>query len=149
MDTCVWCRIFDDQTHIRIAEETMAFISILEKAESGEVSIVNSDVLEDEIEEILSQEKRSEIQMLMTLSDNFVELSDDIIEFAKELQKNCNLSGGDALHLACACNSSQFFLTCDDFILEKIKCIEEMMKKKGNILKVENPIDFIEEKHES
>ncbi|MCX9026069.1 MAG: hypothetical protein OIN85_08265 [Candidatus Methanoperedens sp.] len=149
MDTCVWCRIFDDQTQIRIAEETMAFISILELAESGEVSIVNSDVLEDEIEEILSQEKRSEIQMLMTLSDNFVELSDDIIEFAKELQKNCNLSGGDALHLACACNSSQFFLTCDDFILEKINCIEEMMKKKGNILKVENPIDFIEEKHES
>jgi predicted nucleic acid-binding protein len=149
LDTCVWCRIFDDQTQIRIAEETMAFISILELAEIGEVSIVNSDVLEDEIEEILSQEKRSEIQMLMTLSDNFVELSDDIIEIAKELQKNCKLSGGDALHLACACNSSQFFLTCDDFILEKIKCIEEMMKKKGNILKVENPIDFIEEKHES
>ncbi|MCZ7380767.1 MAG: hypothetical protein O8C64_04215 [Candidatus Methanoperedens sp.] len=32
---------------------------------------------------------------------------------------------------------------------EKIKCIEEMMKKKSNILKVESPIDFIEEKHES
>ena len=134
---------------MRIAEETMAFISILELAEVGEISIVSSEVLEDEIEEILSQEKRSEIQMLMTVCDNFVELSDDIIEFAEELQKNCNLSGGDALHLACACCSSQFFLTCDDFILGKIKCIEEMMNKKGNILKVENLIGFIEEKHES
>ncbi len=134
---------------MRIAQETMAFISILEQAESGEVSIANSDVLEDEIEEILSHEKRSEIQMLMTICDNFVELSEKITDFAKELQKNCNLSGGDALHLACACNSTQFFLTCDDFILEKTKCIEGIIKRKGNILKVENPIDFIEEKHES
>lgn len=149
MDTCVWCRIFDDQTQIRIAEETMALISILELAESRKVSILNSDILEDEIEEILNQEKRSEIQMLMAICENFIELSDDIIEFANELQKKCNLSGGDALHLACACNSSQIFLTCDDFILEKINCIEELIMRKGNILKVENPINFIEEKHES
>ncbi len=134
---------------MRIAEETMAFISILELAESGEVSIINSDILEDEIEEILNQEKRSEIQMLITICENFVELSDNIIELAKELQKKCNLSGGDALHLACACNSAQFFLTCDDFILEKTKCIEELITRKGNVLKIENPIDFIEEKHES
>lgn len=131
---------------MRIAEETMAFISILEQAESGKVSIANSEVLEDEIEEILSKEKRSEIQMLMTICEDFVELSDTVIDFAKELQKNCNLSGGDALHLASACNSSQFFLTCDDFILEKTKCIEESIKKKGYILKLENPIEFIEEK---
>ncbi len=84
--------------------------------------------------------------MLMTICEHFVELSDNIIGFAKELQKNCNLSGGDALHIACACNSTQFFLTCDDFILEKTKCIEESIKKKGYVLKLENPIDFIEEK---
>lgn len=123
----------------------MAFISILELAETRKVSIVNSDILEDEIEEILSQEKRSEIQMLMTICEKFVELSDEIVDFAKELQKNCNLSGGDALHLASACDSAQFFLTCDDFILEKTKCIEELIKKKGYALRVENPIDFIEE----
>ncbi len=123
----------------------MAFISILELAETRKVSIVNSDIIEDEIEEILSQEKRSEIQMLMTICENFVELSDEIVNFAKELQKNCNLSGGDALHLAGACDSAQFFLTCDDFILEKTKCIEELIKKKGHALRVENPIDFIEE----
>lgn len=87
--------------------------------------------------------------MLMTICKDFVELSDNIIGFAKELQKNCNLSGGDALHIACACNSTQFFLTCDDYILEKTKCIEESIKKKGYVLKVKNPIDFIEEKHES
>lgn len=130
---------------MRIAEETMAFISILELAESGKVSIVNSDILEDEIEEILTEEKRSELQMLITICENFVELSDKIVDFAKELQKNCNLSGGDALHLACACNSAQFLLTCDDYILEKAKCIEKFINKKGYVLKVENPIDFIEE----
>lgn len=123
----------------------MAFISILELAETRKVSIVNSDILEDEIEEILSQEKRSEIQMLMTICEHFVELSDETVDFAKELQKNCNLSGGDALHLASACDSAQFFLTCDDFILEKTKCIEELIKKKGYALRVEKPINFIEE----
>ncbi|MBU4374231.1 MAG: hypothetical protein KKD69_04540 [Euryarchaeota archaeon] len=127
----------------------MAFITLLEFTESGKVSVVNSDVLEDEIEGILSQEKRLEIQMLMTTCEKFIELSDAIIEFAKELQKICNLSGGDALHLACACNSAEFFLTCDDFILEKTKCIEELMKKEGYLLKVKNPVDFIEERYEN
>lgn len=130
---------------MRIAEETMAFINVLEFAESGKVSVVNSDVLEDEIEEILSQEKRFEIQMLMTICEKFVELSDVVIEFARELQKNCNLSGGDALHLASACSSADFFLTCDDFILGKTKCIEELLKKKGYVLKIKNPVNFIEE----
>ncbi len=34
----------------------------------------------------------------------------------------------------------------DDFILEKIECIDELINKKGYVLKVKNPIDFIEEK---
>jgi predicted nucleic acid-binding protein len=145
MDTCVWCRIYDDQTQMRITEETMAFICILKLAESRDVSISNSEVLEDEIEEIFGQERCREIQMLMTICENFVEMSDEVIEIAEELQKNCSLTGGDALHLACACNYAQFFLTCDDYILKKTKCIEALIKEKGYTLHVENPIDFIEE----
>ncbi len=49
------------------------------------------------------------------------------------------------LHLASAINSAQFFLTCDDFILEKADCIEEAIKRKGYILKIKNPVNFIEE----
>lgn len=56
----------------------MSFIKILELAESREVSIIDSDILEDEIEGILNQEKRIEIQMLMTTCEDFVELSDTI-----------------------------------------------------------------------
>lgn len=87
----------------------MSFIKILELAESREVSIIDSDILEDEIEGIINQEKRIEIQMLMTTCEDFVELSDAIIRAATELQRDCNLSGGDALHLASAINSAQFF----------------------------------------
>jgi hypothetical protein len=45
LDTCIYCRPFDDQSQDRIEKETKAFIEILKLAEMGEVVIVSSDVL--------------------------------------------------------------------------------------------------------
>jgi hypothetical protein len=45
LDTCVYCRPFDDQSQDRIEKETKAFIEILKLAEMGKVTIVSSDVL--------------------------------------------------------------------------------------------------------
>ncbi len=49
LDTCIYCRPFDDQSQDRIAKETEAFAKILKLAELGKVIIVGSDVLSDEL----------------------------------------------------------------------------------------------------
>jgi len=37
LDTCVWCRPFDDVSNERIWEEAMAFVEILRKEERNEM----------------------------------------------------------------------------------------------------------------
>jgi hypothetical protein len=53
LDTCVYCRPFDDQSQKQIEKETRAFIEILKLAEMGGVIIVSSDVLIYELEGII------------------------------------------------------------------------------------------------
>ena len=45
LDTCVYCRPFDDQSQNRILRETDAFIRVLELAEAEKVVIVGSDAI--------------------------------------------------------------------------------------------------------
>ena len=45
LDTCIYCRPFDDQSQDRIEKETKAFVELLKLAEMGKVAIVSSDVL--------------------------------------------------------------------------------------------------------
>lgn len=51
MDTCIYCRPFDDQSQDQIKKETEAFARLLEIAAVGEIILVSSDVLIDELEE--------------------------------------------------------------------------------------------------
>jgi len=64
LDTCIYCRPFDDQSQDRIAKETEAFAKILKLAELGKVIIVGSDVLSDELDEIVDTRKSMEVSVL-------------------------------------------------------------------------------------
>ena len=64
LDTCIYCRPFDDQSQDRIAKETEAFAKILTLAELGKVIIVCSDVLSDELDEIVDTRKSMEVSEL-------------------------------------------------------------------------------------
>jgi hypothetical protein len=50
LDTCIYCRPFDDQFRDRIKKETEAFAKLLEIAEIGKITLVSSDILIDELE---------------------------------------------------------------------------------------------------
>jgi len=49
LDTCTWCRPFDDQTQDRIREETSAFYEIMLHVDRKDIKIVGSDTLLAEI----------------------------------------------------------------------------------------------------
>jgi predicted nucleic acid-binding protein len=144
-DTCVYCRPFDDQSQERIEKETEAFAKILKLAELGKVTIVSSDVLIDELEEIVDPRKSIEVREFITICEEHVVLSEEIIKLAKSIEDKCGITGADALHIASSAET-KYFITCDDFILLKERCINNFMKKRGYGAEVIDIVRFVEEK---
>lgn len=68
LDTNIWCRPFDEQTQKRIIEETDAFFKTLGMVDRGEVTIIGSGILIEEIEAIEEEKKRELVQKLMQLA---------------------------------------------------------------------------------
>ena len=145
LDTCIYCRPFDDQSQDRIEKETKAFIEILKLAEMGKVAIVSSDVLIDELEEIIDSRKSSEVREFITICKEHVELSEEIIKLARGMEKECRITGADALHVASS-GETKYFITCDGFILLKDECINNFMKKRGYSVEVISITKFMEDK---
>ena len=144
-DTCVYCRPFDDQTQNRIKKETEAFVKVLKLGEMGIVTIVSSDVLIDEIEEIVDPRKSSEVREFIRICGVHVALSEEIIKLARDMEDECKITGADALHIASSAGT-KYFITCDDYILLKGECITDFMKKRGYSIEVISITKFIEDK---
>ena len=89
-DTCVYCRPFDDQSQERIEKETEAFARILKLAELGKVTIVSSDILIDELEEIVDPRKSIEVREFITICEEHVVFSEEIIKLAKSIEEVAN-----------------------------------------------------------
>ena len=101
LDSCCFNRPFDELSQDRVRLESEAVLTILNKCEIGVWDIFRSDILEDEIYRITDLFKRQKILKLYTSTSIYIEIDDDIIRRAKELQK-VNIKSFDALHLASA-----------------------------------------------
>lgn len=138
LDTNVWGRPFDEQSQRRIIEEGEAFFRILEGAHQRKFVIVGSLMLEDEISQIDDKEKREAVEDIVELFVN-----ERVEKFSKSLFleiKSLGLKDKDAVHLAFAVGNSDYFITCDDKIINKGDGIE---KKFG--IKVVSPVEFVKE----
>ncbi len=133
LDTCVYCRPFDDQSPGQVAKETEALAAIL----GSEFVFIGSDVLDDEVEEIESMDMRIEVKRFLGICKEHVHMSSRVVEKAKELVEDCGLTPMDALHIASAIGKADFFITCDGFIIKKAENI------KG--IKILDPVSFAEE----
>ncbi|MEM2112154.1 MAG: PIN domain-containing protein [Candidatus Bathyarchaeia archaeon] len=149
LDTNVYCRPFDNQSDKRIRMESNAFIKIADVALRGKIVIVSSDYVKFEIEKILDPLKRKDVRGFeRTLASVNVTSVKRVISLARRFSARCNLNPLDALHVSSACiGKADCFLTCDDEILQKSRCIEELATEEGYKLKVRNPINYLEEKH--
>lgn len=64
-DCCSLQRPFDDRSQLRIRIEAEAVLSILSLFESGELDLVNSEIIEFEINNIFDFEKRFFCQSIL------------------------------------------------------------------------------------
>lgn len=145
LDTNVYCRLFDDQGDKRIRRESEAFIEIADAALRGKIVIVSSDYVKFEIEKIVDALKRKDIRGFeRTLTSVNVASNERIIALARRFSAECALNSLDALHISSACiGKADWFLTCDDEVLQNGRCIEELAAKEGYRLKVRNPINYL------
>ncbi len=125
LDTCAWCRPFDDPSHPRILQESDEVVEILKKVDSGEFEIIDSSALHAEISMITPKIKEETVLSLVKhVTNRFAVVTENIEKLAAELIKTCAIDAMDALHIAVAIeNEVELFITTDDIILNKAKCI--------------------------
>jgi len=142
LDTNVYCKPFDDQRNRRIRTESNAFIEIADAALRGNIVIVSSDYVKFEIEKIVDLLKKKDVRGFeRTLASVSVVSDKRVISLARKFSAKCGSNSLDALHVSSACiGKVDWFLTCDDEILQNSRCIEELATKEGYKLKVRNPL---------
>jgi hypothetical protein len=134
---CIYNRPFDDQSQSRIMLETRIFMILLGMVWDGRCKLVNSFALVYENSKNPNIENMLKIKDLLGYSEENVSYDISILDKALELEES-GLMGMDALHIACAQKAKvDFFITCDDDLLKKLKRLD------NSGLKCYNIIDFI------
>ncbi len=121
LDVCALCRPFDDQNHLRIRLETDAIFLILRHIEIGFYYASVSPVHYKEVSAIKEIGERLEMESLLDrLNKSYKYNLVQAHNRAKELI-DIGFDIADAAHVACAEQSAEFFITCDDKLLKKCK----------------------------
>ena len=137
LDMCVYNRPFDDQSQHRIMLETQVFIILLAMIWDGRCKLVNSFALVYENSRNPNIENMLKISDFLGYSEEYISYDISILDKSLEFEK-CGLMGMDALHIACAQKARvDFFITCDDNLIKKLKQIDNIGIRYYNI------IDFI------
>ncbi len=119
LDACSVNRLTDDQSQPRIREEAEAIELILRRMRDGEIEWISSEALADEINRNPQVERRLENSALLKLANETIELDQDIVRRAGDLQA-AGYGAFDALHLACAESAEvDVLLTTDDGFARK------------------------------
>ena len=136
LDTCVWCRLFDEPSE-RIIKEANATLQILAKADRSEIEIICSTAVLAEIDLISDENKRQAVKDLVEKSSKvIIWIKEEDIKLAEEIMKFCHVDSVDALHIAVASKYADVFITVDDEILKKRDCLKKYID-------VKNPLDIV------
>jgi predicted nucleic acid-binding protein len=138
LDVCCLNRPFDDQRQDRIRLEAEAVLLILGRCEAGSWQWLSSVVMEEEVNNTPSRERRSRVRNMLSGAHSTVALADAAIARAQELRA-MGFRAYDALHLACAEQATvDVFLTTDDRMLRIATRHTEQLK-----VRVANPLDWL------
>lgn len=148
LDTNVYSRPFDDQTQANIQEEANAFLKIIAEVKANKLSLLCSDILDFEVQNILSEEKRTKIEDFLDLCAEHIESSDEVLNVGKRIENNCPVRARDALHIASAIlGQARYFLSCDKKVTQKKQgqCYRRVARTyRQEYFSVMNPILFVE-----
>src|SRR5438093_1794690 len=117
LDVCCLNRPFDDQRQARVRLEAEAVLLILGRCEAGTWQWLSSAVVEEEVDNTPSHERRSRVRAMLSGAQSTIALTAAAVTRAKELQA-MGFRTYDALHLACAEQATvDVFLTTDERVL--------------------------------
>jgi len=137
LDVCCLNRPFDDQTQTRIRLESEAILEIISYCKLGQFELVNSTILELEISKIYNSLKKEKLEQYLLLATHKILVTEKIIQKAKKFTL-LGIKNFDALHLACAENNVDIFLTTDDRLLNKCIYYNQQIN-----VQVSNPISWL------
>jgi predicted nucleic acid-binding protein len=139
LDTCSLQRPLDDKSQLRIALEAEAILSVLTLWESATITLVSSEVLQFEIDQIPQPQRKAFVSAILDRIQTTVILTDEITQRAKKLEQY-GLKSLDALHVAISETAEvDYFCACDDRLLKGIKIIP------GFSLRVVSPLELAQE----
>jgi predicted nucleic acid-binding protein len=137
MDNCCLNRPFDDQSNLRIHLESEAIQAIIKLCEQQKWHLISSQILKFEISKVSDESKRRKLKLINDLAEKVVKIDEKITIRSQKFEK-FGLQAFDAMHLACAENNSDIFLTVDDKFLRKAQQIQDLN------LNVNNPLRWLE-----
>lgn len=134
-DVCCLNRPYDDQNQDKIHIESEAIITILKHIEYSDWVLINSGIVNYEINNTSDIERKERLLSLADSASEFVSINDEIHARAKQIQE-CGIKTYDSLHIACAENGhADVFLTTDDRLIKAVKRNFNEIKPE-----VENPL---------
>jgi predicted nucleic acid-binding protein len=137
LDTSVYNRPFDDQSQTRIRLEAEAFLSFIEKAIHGSITIIGSSALLYENSRNPLAERKERVSSFLEMVAKVVKASATVRRRAIFLE-SLGIDSIDALHLACAeAGGAEYFVTCDDAIIKRAKKNQAVLK-----VAVRSPLAF-------
>ncbi|MCP4696660.1 MAG: type II toxin-antitoxin system VapC family toxin [Gammaproteobacteria bacterium] len=122
LDNCCFNRPFDDQSNQRIHLESEAIKVILKQCEQGHWHLIISDVNLFEIAKTADTERRRKLETFAKLAEYTVTLTEEMRQRAKSFESQ-GIKAFDAMHLACAENHTDVFLTVDDRLYRKAQIL--------------------------
>ena len=148
LDTNVYSRPFDDQTPADIQEEANAFLEIIREVQAKKLTLLGSDILDFEVHNILSEEKRAKVKDYLGMCNQHIESSEEVVNLGKRIQSDCHIRARDALHIASAIiGQARYFLSCDKKVTEmkQARCYRRLAKPyRTEYFSAMNPILFVE-----
>lgn len=138
LDVCCLCRPFDDQTTSRIRLEATAVQEIIRRCSTGELLLVTSEAVTEELSLIPDIRKRLRVEKIEYLALERIFIDENIILRMQEIIA----MGGDAmdsLHIACAERSGAVMLTTDDGQITFFKSHQNIQ------VRIENPVIWLRE----
>ncbi len=148
LDTNVYSRPFDDQTQADIQAEANAFLEIIAEVKTGRLLLLGSDILEFEVHNVLSAEKRTKIEDYLLLCRKHIEDSEELLNLGKQIQNDCHIRARDALHIASSIiGQARYFLSCDKKVTEmkQARCYRRLAKPyRKKYFSAMNPVLFSE-----
>lgn len=137
MDVCCLNRPLDDSLQDRIRLEAEAILLIYRKCRISEWQLINSEIIELEIAQTKDIQRRSQLQLAISIAQEKLLLKDSVKQRVIE-RPQIGFKSFDAAHIASAEDGSvDVFLTTDDRLLKRANRYSDRLK-----VKVSNPVTW-------